>query len=366
MRIVLFGLGTRGDIELLITLGRELCQNKHTVVLGAHSFYEARVENAGLHFSSLGDGTHLQLQSVLQGLSIYPSALQRTKQYYLQWIKPQLASLQSDLSQLVSHADYFVSNLKMAFRRGKQIIPTARVTYDLPQHLDDLNKYGPICPEIIDLVAMPKRLVDSEDRWDKRFHFTGFWLPSYTAESEPPHHLVDFLTASPAPIVITMGSMLSFDLDRFVKVISEAGRQFDLPLVVVSNQDNLQLSSHSNVCVVHHAPYDWLFARANFIIHHGGCGTTAAALAAGKPSIISPQIACQADLAQTLLEHNLAIATVDAATTDCDTIVDLIHQINDDKQHVQILRQWKEIISHAPGATGAARLIDNHCRILSA
>jgi UDP:flavonoid glycosyltransferase YjiC (YdhE family) len=79
MRTVLFGLGTRGDLELLIALGWELLQNGHKAVIGAHDFYGPRVEAAGLQFSSLGDGTQADLQSIVRGLAAYPSPLQRTQ-----------------------------------------------------------------------------------------------------------------------------------------------------------------------------------------------------------------------------------------------------------------------------------------------
>lgn len=364
MRIVLFGIGTRGDIELLITLGRELCHHRHTVVLGAHRFYGPRVEAAGLDFKSLGDGTQTQLQSILQGISTYPDPIQRTQQYYLQWVKPQLASLQSDLSKLVSQADYFASNLKMIFRRAGRVIPTARITYDLPRELADLDKYGPLGPEILDLVAMPKCLVDSENRWGNHFHFTGFWLPSSTVASEPPRQLVDFLTGIRDPIVVTMGSMAVFDLDRFVQVIAKAADQLDLPVVIVSSWGDLQNSTGANVCIVREAPYDWLFPRSRCVIHHGGCGTTAAVLAAGTPSVISPQISCQVDLAQTLVAKQLTLATVDAARVDSPTLVDVMQQIHDDTTYLQTLRQWKEIISSDMGAVGAAQLVENHYRSL--
>jgi sterol 3beta-glucosyltransferase len=36
------------------------------------------------------------------------------------------------------------------------------------------------------------------------------------------------------------------------------------------------------------APHRWLFPQVNTVVHHGGCGTTAAGLLAGKPSIICP------------------------------------------------------------------------------
>lgn len=36
------------------------------------------------------------------------------------------------------------------------------------------------------------------------------------------------------------------------------------------------------------APHDWVFNRANLVVHHGGAGTTGRALASGVPSIIIP------------------------------------------------------------------------------
>ncbi|EGD08031.1 hypothetical protein XVE_3728, partial [Xanthomonas vesicatoria ATCC 35937] len=36
------------------------------------------------------------------------------------------------------------------------------------------------------------------------------------------------------------------------------------------------------------APHDWLFPRVTAAVHHGGAGTTGAALAAGIPSVVLP------------------------------------------------------------------------------
>ncbi|MGV1009868.1 MAG: glycosyltransferase [Dermatophilaceae bacterium] len=35
-------------------------------------------------------------------------------------------------------------------------------------------------------------------------------------------------------------------------------------------------------------PHDWLFARVAAVVHHGGAGTTAAALRAGTPAVVVP------------------------------------------------------------------------------
>jgi sterol 3beta-glucosyltransferase len=40
-------------------------------------------------------------------------------------------------------------------------------------------------------------------------------------------------------------------------------------------------------------PHDWLFPRVAAVVHHGGAGTTAAALRAGVPGVVVPWFADQ-------------------------------------------------------------------------
>ena len=44
---------------------------------------------------------------------------------------------------------------------------------------------------------------------------------------------------------------------------------------------------------IEHTPHDWLFPRMSAVVHHGGAGTTAAGLRAGKPTVIVPFFADQ-------------------------------------------------------------------------
>jgi sterol 3beta-glucosyltransferase len=37
-----------------------------------------------------------------------------------------------------------------------------------------------------------------------------------------------------------------------------------------------------------YVPHDWLFQQVSAVVHHGGAGTTAAGLCAGKPTLIIP------------------------------------------------------------------------------
>ena len=49
-----------------------------------------------------------------------------------------------------------------------------------------------------------------------------------------------------------------------------------------------QVDLPPNVLMVNTVPFDWLFPRVAVAVHHGGAGTTSAALRAGIPSVVVP------------------------------------------------------------------------------
>ena len=62
----------------------------------------------------------------------------------------------------------------------------------------------------------------------------------------------------------------------------------------------------SNILAVREVPHDWLFPKVDIVIHHGGAGTCAAAMRAGRPSIIIPFFGDQPFWAKCL--HRLDVA----------------------------------------------------------
>ena len=85
------------------------------------------------------------------------------------------------------------------------------------------------------------------------------------------------------------GSIVIDDSEALTKTVFDAIELAGVRAVVSKGWGSL-ISQHltSNVFLVEDVPHDWLFRRISAVVHHGGAGTTAAAMAAGKPSVVVP------------------------------------------------------------------------------
>ncbi|NIW49113.1 MAG: glycosyltransferase, partial [Gammaproteobacteria bacterium] len=67
-------------------------------------------------------------------------------------------------------------------------------------------------------------------------------------------------------------------------------------------------------------PHQWLFPRMATIVHHGGAGTTAAALRAGVPSVIVPYFADQPFWARHVHQQGASPPPIPQAELDSNTL----------------------------------------------
>ena len=366
MQIVILALGTQGDFELFLTLARELRGRGHQVVFATSEFYSARVRDAGLRWTQVGNGTRTDLVSVLHSLSSVSDKTKRTYLYYKKWLQPQISMSMDHITSLAAGSDYFISNLKLVLQRGEKILPGASVTYDPPGAIEDLDKYGTqkYQGRILDLVAMNKMLIDPQGLWGENCRFTGFWKDTRQPAWDPPAALLEFLRDGRPPVVITMGSMLMFDSHKLLRDICQALGLANQRAVIVGGWSDISRADASSASVycTREIPYDWLFPKAACVIHHGGCGTIAAVLRAGKPSILLPQIACQEQFGRILLKENLATGMFDVSALDPGDVAGAIRRAVTDEHVSRSARYWQREVSEEEGVAGAADLIEAHWR----
>jgi UDP:flavonoid glycosyltransferase YjiC (YdhE family) len=124
--------------------------------------------------------------------------------------------------------------------------------------------------------------------WDKNSAVTGYWFLDDEAWLPSPS-LQGFLQAGPPPVYVGFGSLPSANPVHTTALVVEALALAGQRGILASGWGGLAaapLSEH--VYMLDAAPHDRLFPHVCAVVHHGGAGTTAAGLRAGKPTVICP------------------------------------------------------------------------------
>lgn len=362
MRALILTLGTRGDLELFLYLARALVVRGHEVTVAGSAFNAKAVERAGMPFVPVGGAAHGELIAALREAGGSTDLVERTRRFYETWLRPQLAPALRAIAPLAPRHDVFVNNLKVVLRRGERVLPGVSVTYDPPLSLEDLPRYGPPRREVLDLVAMPRELIDPERRWEERYQFTGFWTPPTPADTKLSPHVEDFLNNGPPPVVITLGSMAFADPAELSAMVTQALQSTRQRAVIVRGWMAWEIDERSlpQVLVVDEAPYEPLFVRAAAVAHHGGVGTLAAVLRAGRPSIILPQVACQRVLGDLLVRERLAAGVLEPGSLTAERLAACLAGASTDTELARRCATWREQLRQEDGAAAAAQSIEAH------
>ncbi len=265
----------------------------HSLLVGAHQAVEtmglpcARVALAPIHLQSAA------------GPSLTPSA-----PYILQ--PRSRAGLQ--YNKIVRAAVRLSGDLRMgrlrAFRR-KVGLPPMREDFFLDFGRDNKAQaiFGLYSP----------RLAPVQPDHPENLSVPGFpfYKPVDAERCELHPDLRSFLTAGEPPIIFTLGSFapeVSGDFyDQSLRAARALGRR---AVLLAGAKDAPRLASlvgpREYVC--EQAPHNLLFPQGLCIVHHGGIGTTAEALRAGKPQIVVPFFGDQPDHAARIERLGLGIA----------------------------------------------------------
>lgn len=133
--------------------------------------------------------------------------------------------------------------------------------------------------------------------------------PEWTA----PADLVEFIKNGQPPVYIGFGSMK--DIAAFSKIfyiINDALKIAKQRAVVALGWNNLPANEliPKSIFLTDSVPHSWLFPKMTAVVHHGGAGTTAAGLAAGKPTVIIPSNADQPAWGKRVYELGVGAAPI--------------------------------------------------------
>ena len=124
---------------------------------------------------------------------------------------------------------------------------------------------------------------------DRPRRVTGYWTLPTPAGWTPPPALEAFLARGGPVVSVGFGSMASADPSATTSMVVGAARDAGVRAVLLSGWGGLDArAAGDDVHCAEALPHAWLFPRVSAIAHHGGAGTTGAALASGVPSIVIP------------------------------------------------------------------------------
>jgi len=349
MRVILTSHGSTGDIVPLVALGRALQAAGHEVAFAAGTLFQDLIEGANVPFEPVPPAWDREEASdAMRQLARVNQPLDQLKQIYA-FGAPCLLDYIDRIDALTKGADLLVGSYLYPFlqtvaeRNGAKFavatyahnavptrdnapLPGIALPW-LPSAIGDcwrdawwrvadfaiaktLNgvvgrklrerDIPPVRrffrePAPLALVTVsPSLFAPPPGRTDPRFQFTGYWRFQTEPDDRTERELDDFCGGEPAP-VLNFGSVAFDDAaDLFTRFLANwpAGKK----LIVQSGWAGFQQArgaERDEVKLIGHANHDRLFARASVVIHHGGAGTTASALHAGRPQIVIPHIADQ-------------------------------------------------------------------------
>lgn len=137
--------------------------------------------------------------------------------------------------------------------------------------------------------AWSEHVAPNPPDWPGDVETTGYWFLDSPPDWTPSPNLASFLDAGPPPVYIGFGSMASRRPEHTTQIVLDAVARFGGRALLASGWGGLTAAAlPDGVFRLESAPHDQLFPRCSAVVHHGGAGTTAAGLRAGRPTVICP------------------------------------------------------------------------------
>lgn len=145
------------------------------------------------------------------------------------------------------------------------------------------------------LLAASPLVVPPAPDWHGNPEVTGYWFLDTLDDPDgwsPSPGLADWVEGE-RPAYVGFGSMPTREARQTSRVVAKAARAARVRVVLHAGAAGLESHDDAWVRVVGSVPHGWLFPRMAGVVHHGGAGTTAAALRAGVPQAVVAHIGDQ-------------------------------------------------------------------------
>ncbi len=340
MRISMLTIGSTGDVRPYTLLGRELNRRGHDVTVAAFEPFRDMVEGAGLHFFPLsGDvmnvmnnlmkpgvnGTRFLNQVEKSLKNILPTLLDDLMRagegadaicctffgsmYYSVAEKYKIPCIQTQYFPMDPNSTTPISSAPGLHMNKGWNLASYKLGYFLislleKRYLTDWRKVNGLSVRKVStqpdyelqgnmipvIYAVSPMVMPRPRDWGEHIHMSGFWWNEDPCTFEPDDKLKEFLSKGDKPIYIGFGSMVSGNMSKTFNTVIRAVKAANLRAIISLgwSGEKMHIKNDDRIFVADYVPHDWLFPRVSAVVHHGGAGTTASGLRAGKPTLVIP------------------------------------------------------------------------------
>jgi UDP:flavonoid glycosyltransferase YjiC (YdhE family) len=412
VNVLVTAIGSSGDVNPLVAISIALKKKSHSVVMLVNPYFKQQVEDAGLEYRPLGEPIDLRQIAEMPELMDSRKALTRTfhhlilpnvpvtmdaveavtrnwepdivlgghSSYGARWVcerhgipyagavlSPLLWLSRTDPSVFMSwepqrpprwyvrcryHAVKWI--LRAVTDRPFNRIRTAR---GFPKErflcLADILR----CDVNLGLWSPHFRGPCPDDPPNGRI--CGFpWFDRHKDLEHPSSEIDRFVEDGEPPVIFTLGTAAVHIPGDFFQHAIEACRIIGRRGVLLTRyKDNAPKNLPSHVRAFTYAPFSTLLPRGCASVHHGGVGTTAQAMRAGKPTVIVPYSHDQFDNAARAARLGVS-ATLARKKLSPVHLADALRTVLEDPRVVEKAEKLGQVLSQEDGALNAALALE--------
>jgi UDP:flavonoid glycosyltransferase YjiC (YdhE family) len=338
MNVLMCPIGSRGDVQPLIALGLGLRAAGHAVGFCAPPDFEAWITGLGFAYHAVGSDFQRTLELHASELASRPVATLRAG---LRFLLGEIDRQFEGVDRAAADAELMIGlGLQLAARsvaeaRGipyflvlpvPQPVPSPdhpplgvphqtlpgwlnRLSHRAMWALLDVGLRDRInarrsergldrLPHAMNASLSPQMLLAFDDVLAAKGRSDAYQVTQvpaliYRDESPLSESLERFLQRGQPPVYIGFGSMSDPAPAHTRELIEEVAAALQRRFVYCLGAARADLASSDRCLVIRHAPHRQLFPRVAAIVHHGGAGTTAAAMRSGRPQLVVPHLSDQ-------------------------------------------------------------------------
>ncbi len=378
MRFAIETLGTRGDVQPYIALAQGLKQSGHEVQLAAPDQFSDMLRDMGIAFAPL-PGEFLELMDTPEGKAAIAGGRSFSAGFkLLKHVRPMMrglldaewAAVSAFAPDLIIYHPKSIASPHMAEKLGIPSVlasplpgftPTAafpspmlpfsslgpfnRVSHSLAIHGAALL-FGRLIREwrraslglggiraqqhpAGTIYAYSPHVVPKPADWGDDVLVSGYWFLD-SIDWRPDAKLAAYLDAGEPPLYVGFGSMPEIDAGAFTDMVIEALALTGKRALLATGGGALSAGPQPpGVHFIAGAPHDRLLPRVAAVIHHGGAGTTAAALRAGKPTVACPFFGDQPFWGRRIAQLGVGPPPLDRKTLSASKLAQAIKSMDD-------------------------------------